>query len=72
VDRTSSDAANGLSTKVVATPICIPNDQAVTSYGGSGGDCGVRRTSGYVWASSMSFAYRPNTCAKRITNVPAA
>src|SRR5262249_18015460 len=37
---------NGFLTKTVSTPICIPNDHAVTSYGGSGGEVGERRTSG--------------------------
>src|SRR5262245_48285315 len=37
---------NGFFTKTVSTPISIPNDHAVTSYVGSGGEPGERRTSG--------------------------
>src|SRR5262249_22241369 len=52
---------NGFFTKTVSTPISIPNDHAVTSYGGSGGEPGERRTSGEVCFSRRSFAYRAKT-----------
>src|SRR5262249_7253599 len=49
---------NGFFTKTVSTPISIPNDHAVTSYGGSGGEPGERRTSGWGGFSSRAFAGR--------------
>ncbi len=49
-------AASGFFTNTVFTSSSMPSDQAVTSYGGSGGSFGARRTSGYVCFSSMSFA----------------
>jgi len=59
-------------TNTVSTPSSMPSDHAVTSYGGSGGAFGPRRTSGYVCFSSMSLSYRANTCVIGMTNVPAA
>jgi hypothetical protein len=39
-------AGSGSFANAVSTPSSMPSDHAVTSYGGSGGELGLRRTSG--------------------------